>query len=437
MKLRNLFYLLLLLPLTLAACTEKEGDPTPEVNAPVLTLTSNATMQFAAEGGMGEISYTLENAVQETELTATCSASWITDIVAGQKVRFTVTANEGEAREAKITVAYGEQEFEVVVKQVAGEPDEPEVKEPVLTLTSDTTMEFAAEGGLGEIAYTLENPAEGVELTATTEADWITGIATSISTKVLFTVEANKGEARETKITVAYGEQSFEVVIKQAENPVKEPVLTLTSAATMEFTAEGGAGEITYTLENAREGVELTAACEAAWITDVATGEKVTFAVEANKGEARETKITVTYGAMSFEVDVKQAKGEPEDDNYDPNNVTLTTMGEITYGTWVTEIPLSDSRGKNSVTLVLYPDAVVDGYPVAGEYPTWQSDPSYVMKATHFSFKKNSLMVDGTKYSNNDIAYTPKPACTVTEDGTITLTFTVGDDARTFTYYRE
>lgn len=321
-----------------------------------------------------------------------------------------------------------------------GTGDEPEVKDPVLTLTSNATMEFVVEGGMGEITYTLENPAEGVAVEAETEADWITGLTTAINTKVLFTVTANKGEAREAVITVAYGEQSFEVAVKQAENPVKDPVLTLTSDATMEFAAEGGAGEIAYTLENPAEGVVLTATCEATWVTDIVAAEKVTFVVAKNNAEAREATITVAYGAKSFTVAVKQAEGEPEeeeDENYDPTNVVLTTIGEIVYGTYVTEIPFSDSRGKNSVTLVLYPDSVVDGYPEAAEYPTWQSDPSYVLKETHFSFKKNSLMVDGTKYSNNVIADPPKPTCNVAEDGTITLTFTVGGEARTFTYYKK
>lgn len=315
--------------------------------------------------------------------------------------------------------------------------DEPEVKAPVLTLTSEATMEFETAGGLGEITYTLENPEEGVVLTATTEADWITNIVTNISTKVLFTVATNKGEARESKVVVAYGEQSFEVVVKQAENPVKDPILTLTSEATMEFAAEGGAGEITYTLQNPREGMQVTASSAAAWITSIAAGEKVTFTVERNSGEAREDKIKVAYGAKSFEVVVKQAEGEPEDENYDPNNVVLTTIGEIVYGRWVTEIPLSDSRGKNSVTLVLMPESVVNGYPVVAEYPTWQSDPGFITQVTHFSFKNNSLMVDGTTYKNDDIAYNPKPTFTITEDGTITLTFTVGGSARTFTYYKE
>ena len=119
MKLRNLFYLLLALPLVFAACTEDDTDSKPVVKDPVLTITSNAIMQFAAEGGVGEITYTLENAKESVQLTAECVAEWVTDITVGEKITFAVAANEGEARDAKITVKYDTESFEVAVMQNA------------------------------------------------------------------------------------------------------------------------------------------------------------------------------------------------------------------------------------------------------------------------------------------------------------------------------
>ena len=115
MKLRNLLFALLALPLAFAAC-----EPIPNVDEadPVLTLTSEATLNFGAEGGQAEITYTLANPVEGTELEAECEASWVS-AVAGDKVRVTVEANEGEARETKIVVKYAEQSFEVAVKQAA------------------------------------------------------------------------------------------------------------------------------------------------------------------------------------------------------------------------------------------------------------------------------------------------------------------------------
>ena len=69
MKIKNLFYLLLALPLVFAACNETpDVPPTPEAK-PSLTLTSDAVLNFGAEGGEAAITYNLQNPVEGTELT--------------------------------------------------------------------------------------------------------------------------------------------------------------------------------------------------------------------------------------------------------------------------------------------------------------------------------------------------------------------------------
>ena len=115
MKIKNLLFLLLALPLAFAACTETPDEVKKEAQ---LTLTSADTLEFKAEGGTAEIGYALVNPVEGTELTATCEAAWV-QVVAGDKVRVTVEANNGEARQSKITVAYGNLSFDVAVKQEA------------------------------------------------------------------------------------------------------------------------------------------------------------------------------------------------------------------------------------------------------------------------------------------------------------------------------
>ena len=118
MKIKHLSFMLLALPLVFAACTETpEPEPQPEV-VTELTLTSEATLNFDAKGGETEITYTLTNPVEGVQLTATCEADWV-KAVAGEKVRVTVAANEGEARDTKIVVAYGDKSFEVAVEQEA------------------------------------------------------------------------------------------------------------------------------------------------------------------------------------------------------------------------------------------------------------------------------------------------------------------------------
>ncbi len=118
MKLKSLLFALLALPLAFAAC-----EPTPDVNDPtdqdpVLTITSESVLNFDAQGGEAEITYTLEYASEGAQPTATCEAEWV-EVKVGNSIRVTVAANDGEAREAKIVVAFGPQEFEVAVKQAA------------------------------------------------------------------------------------------------------------------------------------------------------------------------------------------------------------------------------------------------------------------------------------------------------------------------------
>ena len=119
MKIKHLFYLLLALPLAFAACEETPSGVENPANDPVLTLTSDAVMNFGAEGGEGAITFTLENEKEGLDVTASCAAEWVSDITVGNRVVFEVEANNGEARETKIVVAYGDQNFEVAVKQAA------------------------------------------------------------------------------------------------------------------------------------------------------------------------------------------------------------------------------------------------------------------------------------------------------------------------------
>ena len=130
---KKLFYLLLALPMMLAACEEApvneptgpntpdgpDGPDAPVVEEPKLTLTSEATLEFSEEGGEGVITYTLENKKENVELSATCEADWVSAPVVGETITFTVRANEGEARQTKIVVSYETQSFEVAIAQAA------------------------------------------------------------------------------------------------------------------------------------------------------------------------------------------------------------------------------------------------------------------------------------------------------------------------------
>ena len=92
------------------------------------------------------------------------------------------------------------------------------------------------------------------------------------------------------------------------EQPAPEPVLTLTSTAEIKFEVEGGSAEITFTLENAIEGVEVVVECSADWVTHKVFAEesKISINVEANDDEEREAVVVVKYDTEEFEVVVRQ-----------------------------------------------------------------------------------------------------------------------------------
>lgn len=324
MKLKNLFYLLLAMPLAFAACNEtEEPQPQPEPEKkPTLTLTSDATMEFEATGGEGVITYTLENAVEGTNLEATCEADWVLDLTTGETVTFAVAENEAEeARETKVKVAYGELNFEVAVKQ-EGKKETP--KAPVFELVSEEVMEFGQEQALGTIEFNLENPVAGVEVEAKANAAWVSNVAVKENT-IEFVVAANDGAAREAKITATYGMLEFKVTVKQAEYVAPAPVLEITS--TLEaFAAEGGEGVLAYVLENSVEGVELQATADVEWITiNSAADGVVAFTVAANNTTSmRGGNITLTYGEVSATATIEQYQ-----EGYDPNmNYTVFSVIE-------------------------------------------------------------------------------------------------------------
>lgn len=121
------------------------------------------------------------------------------------------------------------------------------------------------------------------------------------------------------------------VACESEESTQTSSTLTRTSSEVMEFDAVGGSGEITFTIENPAEGVQVIASCDAEWIDGLTSGTSVTFEVLENTSEeARNTKIVVTYGEdCSFEVAVTQ-KGASGNAGGGVKEVTM----DYFYGTY-------------------------------------------------------------------------------------------------------
>lgn len=232
MRIKNLFYLLLALPMLMVAC-EENNAPVDEVKNPTIELTAGEATEFT-------LSFTIATteatdvawlAIEASE--ATPAASEV--LANGTKIE----ANKSV--ECKATELKDGTEYTIVaVVKNSKAVDKKEIKMTTIAATEETTqfkrtsaaeVEFTADGGKGEIEYEIINPIEGTEVEAEADVEWITVTA---GEKIAYIVEGNTlFEAREGKITATYGDLSFEVKVKQAakeqgEEPVDEVNFTAT-----------------------------------------------------------------------------------------------------------------------------------------------------------------------------------------------------------------
>lgn len=141
---------------------------------------------------------------------------------------------------------------------------------------------------------------------------------------------------RFTAFMMALGALLF-VACDTANTPTPNSKLTRTSAAIMEFDAAGGEGEITYTLENPANGVQVIARSEAEWVDNLTTGEKITFTVLPNtSNESRLATIAVTYGDdCCFEVTISQKGGNGTSGGGNNGEVDKELQISFFYGSYM------------------------------------------------------------------------------------------------------
>ena len=213
-----------------------------------------------------------------------------------------------------------------------------EVKNPTIELT-------AGEATDSSLSFTITTTeAESVAWLAIDSSE-----ATPTASEVLASgtkVEANKSVEcsatdleQNTEYTIVAAVKNSKAVDKKEikmTTEASDPAATQfkrKSAAEAEFTAEGGKGEIEYEIVNPIEGTEVEAEADVEWIA-VTVGEKIAFIVEGNTAtEAREGKITATYGDLSFDVKVKQAAKQNDQPVDEEVNFTASVYEVYYYGT--------------------------------------------------------------------------------------------------------
>lgn len=130
------------------------------------------------------------------------------------------------------------------------------------TLTATAPEQMSAEGGDGSFSYTLTNPKDGVELTVTEDAEWITNAVAAEGT-ITYTVAANESEdPREAVITLTYGDLTETVSVSQAGKPadgetveysVTYTVASTTSVSVSDTAPEGSSANFNNTYTNTKE----------------------------------------------------------------------------------------------------------------------------------------------------------------------------------------
>ena len=264
-------------------------------------------------GGKYEFSYSITNPKQGASVKVDRCPEWITDAkVVGNKVSYTVSENNsGSSREGYIVLKYDKVEKSFKVTQSYSSSS---------IVTNPLSKQTNYVGGDFSFTYTIENPREGAEVTATTQTDWITGIVVS-GNKVSYTVtENNSGSSREGNIVLKYGNHTQNYVVNQTV-PLIIPTVT-----SVKLDHRNQYYSIRYRVDNARTMDHLTIDAGASWITNIqVSSTSVSFSVQENDTyNDRNTTLILHYpGARDYEITVSQ--------RVDPSRVLIIKANNISF----------------------------------------------------------------------------------------------------------
>ena len=266
-------------------------------------IIANDITEISARGvSDGESSYTIENPVDATTISATCDGTVVTAVDAEDGLLvYAVSANKTTAsREGSITLTYGAVTKVIKVSQLA----------PVFTV-SRTVVELEAAANSSST------------ITVTSDFDWMS----EASTNAGFTSTPTACEWN-------------------AENPFTDGKTTVTIKATAENASEEGTktiGTLTFTNVDTEQVLEVTVTQKTSYVAPV-TGKTVTFTFDQGQGNSNES-LTWTDNTITLTVSKGTGSSNPNEHAKDKQlrfyaNNTLTVSGatitKITFnvGTW-------------------------------------------------------------------------------------------------------
>ena len=296
------------------------------------------------------------------------------------------------------------------------------IKEPVIKLSTEQ-MEFLHDGGAATIGYTIENPKEGVQLSATCEAKWIENLTVGTE-EITFSVALNESRERETKITVVYDTKSVEVSIKQfSDGGNHDPELILTPGDKLVLEHKQSTEKIGYKVNNPVEGAEVSATCEAEWISNITVNEKeICFDVaENNEQLRRKTTMTISYSTLTHEVNIVQF------------SATDTNTVEIKMD-WATRVKSSDYGLPNNYFLINFGD---NNEQMQFQLALVNTEGMDTLPTGVYTPLAESLLLDGTQlwiYADGEAkVFTSGQVSVVAEENIYTFeAFLIGTDEITY-----
>lgn len=180
---------------------------------------------------------------------------------------------------------------------------------PKFRVVSDTFIDMPVEGGNAEIEYIIDKVVEGATLTATSTAEWID---IEVGETIALFVESNTEVSdRMGTISIKYADTRVSVFVDQKGRDVNDGAyISITSERTLNFSAKGGNGAITYTITGGEEGDKPTVESNQTWAKVVSVeSDKINISVSANNTTStRKANISIEYGT-TITVQVKQEAG--------------------------------------------------------------------------------------------------------------------------------
>ena len=229
------------------------------------------------------LDYTIENPVSTSVLTATTSATWISDIqISGTQVTFKVSENNtGVNRSTTLLLKYaGARDVSISVTQKWAASG--------ISMTPSTqTVDYT--GGSFNFNYAVANPRANTSVTAASQANWITDVKL-VGTNVSYKVSKNNSSAQRTgKIKLTYGTYATaEFAVTQTGKPVvsltlnKSELSLLTGASeTLIATVDPADAQLQWSsnktsVASVDQNGKVTAVGNGTATISVAAGEKTT-----------------------------------------------------------------------------------------------------------------------------------------------------------------